>query len=145
AGSLAGLLAVRHPAEPASPRLVAAPLTPRERLTLDTWLGQVRLAEHRPISDPAVMQAAAFAPAPAASPTDRRHPGPLPASIAIQTPPQAAGAKLPGPPPGNRFKHLLESAANPPQLPPPREPQGVIFPNDVPPVEAVEAPLRSGQ
>jgi hypothetical protein len=37
-----------------------------------------------------------------------------------------------GPQP-NRFKALLDSASNPPQLPPPREPQGVIFPKDVPP------------
>lgn len=35
----------------------------------------------------------------------------------------------------NRFKALLDSAANPPQLPPPQEPQGVIFPKDAPPEE----------
>jgi hypothetical protein len=38
-------------------------------------------------------------------------------------------------PPLNRFQALLDAAANPPQLPPPQEPQGVIFPKDVPPAE----------
>ena len=46
---------------------------------------------------------------------------------------QQVGA-VEGPQP-NRFKALLDSAANPPQLPPPQEPQGVIFPKDVPPEE----------
>ena len=108
-GKLASLLAVQHPAVPASPRLVAAPLSPRERTTLDTWLTSVRIAEHR-INDPAVQQVSAVAE--------------VPQSVA----PAAA-------PPPNRFKALLDSAANPPQFPPPQEPQGVIFPNDTPPVD----------
>ncbi len=109
AGRLAALLAVQHPAQPASPRLVAAPLSPQERVNLDTWLGHVRIAEHRTISDPAVMQASAIAPAQPAGP--------------------------PVPPPRNPFKDLLDSAANPPELPPPQEPKGVIFPPDVPPAD----------
>jgi hypothetical protein len=148
AGSLASLLAVQHPPRPASTRLVAAPLTPRERLTLDTWLARVRFVEQRTISDPAVMQAGAFMPAADAikSPAQPKAPGPLPASIAIQTPPQTAPAPLPRPTTGNRFKDLLESAANPPQLPPPQEPRGMIFPNDTPPAEEAEdAPLRRGR
>ena len=108
-GKLASLLAVQHPAVPASPRLVAAPLSPRERTTLDTWLTSVRIAEHR-IKDPAVQQVSAVAE--------------VPQSVA----PAAA-------PPPNRFKALLDSAANPPQFPPPQEPQSVIFPNDTPPVD----------
>ena len=93
------LLASRHPASSATQTLVAAPLTPQERTTLDRWLASVRATERR-VFDPAVRQVAAEEPA------------------------------LPHP---NRFKALLDSAANPPQLPPPQEPQGVIFPKDVPP------------
>lgn len=96
---LAGFLAAGHPAKPASPRLVAAPLSPQERINLERWLSGVRLAEARTIRDPAVQQATASAP------------------VA---------------PPANRFKAMLEAAANPPELPPPVEPQGVIFPKDVP-------------
>ena len=44
-------------------------------------------------------------------------------------------AEEPALPQPNRFKALLDSAANPPQLPPPQEPRGVIFPKDVPPEE----------
>lgn len=108
AGKIAALLAVQHPAKPASSRLVAAPLSPRERATLDSWLAAVRIAERR-ITDPAVMQVSALAPPP--------------------------GPENPPPPPRNPFKDLLESAANPPELPPPQEPKGVIFPNDVPPAD----------
>jgi hypothetical protein len=35
----------------------------------------------------------------------------------------------------NRLRSLLDAAANPPPLPPPQEPQGVIFGKDVPPEE----------
>lgn len=97
-GGLARLLADGHPAAPASSRLVAAPLSPQERITLDRWLQDVRLAERR-IADPNVRQAAHTAP------TD---------------------------PPPNRFRRLLESAADPPRFPPPEEPRGVIFPPDAP-------------
>ncbi len=99
---LAALLAAGHPAKPTSPRLVAAPLSPQERLNLGRWLGGVRLAEARTIRDPAVQQASA--------------------------------SQQPLAPP-NRFKAMLEAAANPPEFPPPEEPKGVIFPQDVPPGE----------
>jgi len=96
---LAALLAAGHPAQPASPRLVAAPLSPQERINLERWLGGVRLAEPRTIRDPGVQQASATEPAP----------------------------------PPNRFKAMLEAAANPQQFPEPEEPKGVIFPKDVSP------------
>jgi hypothetical protein len=92
AAKLAALLAAGHPAKPASPRLMAAPLSPQERIS------------RGPIVDHAVQQATAIGPAPP-----------------------------PAPPQPNRFKALLDSGANPPELPPPEEPKGVIFPRDVPP------------
>jgi hypothetical protein len=95
---LAALLAAGHPAKPASPQLVAAPLSPQERINLERWLSGVRLTE-RVIADPAVRQASATEP---------------------------VG------PPANRFKAMLEAAANPPVFPEPAEPQGVIFPKDKP-------------
>jgi hypothetical protein len=45
---------------------------------------------------------------------------------------QAGGATAVAPPP-NRFRDLLEQAADPPALPPPEEPRGIIFPRDKPP------------
>jgi hypothetical protein len=99
AGKLALLLASRHPESAKIPSLVAPPLSPQERATLDGWLASVKATE-RVVMDPAVQQ---------------------------------VGATTPSQP--NRFKELLDSAANPPQLPPPQEPQGVIFPKDVPPEE----------
>jgi hypothetical protein len=96
AGTLATLLASRHPESAKLPALVAPPLSPQERATLDGWLASVKATE-RVVMDPAVQPAGAV------------------------TAPQP-----------NRFKELLESAANPPQLPPPQEPQGVIFPKDRP-------------
>lgn len=41
--------------------------------------------------------------------------------------PQASAAPAP-----NRFRAMLDAAANPPQLPPPREPQGIILGKDSP-------------
>ncbi len=99
AGKLALLLASRHPETVKLSTLVAPPLSPQERATLDNWLANVRATE-RVVMDPDVQPVNAV------------------------TPPQT-----------NRFKALLDSAANPPQLPPPQEPQGVIFPKDVPPEE----------
>lgn len=104
ATKLAALLAAGHPAKPASPRLVAAPLSPPERISLERWLTGVRQAGRGPIVDHAVHQATA-------------------------TTPDAA------PPTTNRFKALLDTAANPPEFPPPEEPRGVIFPKDAPPAE----------
>jgi hypothetical protein len=100
ATKLAALLAAGHPAKPASPRLVAAPLSPQERMSLERWLAGVRQSGRGPIVDYAVQQATATAP--------------------VATPPAA-----------NRFKALLDTAANPPEFPPPEEPKGVIFPKDV--------------
>jgi hypothetical protein len=99
AGTLAMLLASRHPTSAKLPSLVAPPLSTQERATLDGWLASVKAHEHV-VVDPAVQQVGA---------------------VEEQQP--------------NRFKALLDSAANPPQLPPPQEPQGVIFPKDVPPEE----------
>jgi hypothetical protein len=50
---------------------------------------------------------------------------------------QPAAATAPAAPPTaqNHFKALLDTATNPPEFPPPEEPQGVIFPKDVPPAE----------
>lgn len=81
----------------------AAPLTTSERVTLDRWLAEVREAERR---------------------VAHVDSGVVPASAEMPEPvPQAP----------NRFRALLDAAANPPELPPPEEPKGVIFKNDVPP------------
>lgn len=100
ATSLVAMLAVGHPAEPASPRLAAKPLSPGERITLERWLTLVKATERPVIGDPAIRQASATA---------------------------AAGRR-----PANRFRAMLDAAANPPQFPEPQEPQGVIFPKDQP-------------
>lgn len=104
AAKLAALLAAGHPTKPVSRRLVAAPLSTQERISLERWLAQVRQAGRGPFVDPAV---------------------------------QPATATMPAPPPSapNRFKALLDTAANPPEFPPPEEPKGVIFPKDVPPAD----------
>jgi hypothetical protein len=106
AAKLAALLAAGHPAKPVNPRLVAAPLSPQERISLERWLVGVRQSGRGPIVDYAVQQVTATVPA---------HPAPPPAP--------------------NRFKALLDTAANPPDFPPPEEPKGVIFPRDAPPAE----------
>lgn len=49
--------------------------------------------------------------------------------------PASAEDPEPAAPRPNRLRALLDSAANPPNLPPPAEPQGVIFKNDQPPDE----------
>lgn len=49
--------------------------------------------------------------------------------------PASAEGPGPTPPRSNRLRALLESAANPVELPPPREPEGVIFGKDAPPDE----------
>ena len=105
ARSLAALLAAGHPRTAASPTRRAPPLTTPERISLDRWLAEVRAAE------------AAATPA---------NPGVVQASAEIAAPPD---------PRPNRLRALLDAAANPPPLPPPEEPRGVIFKNDVPPEE----------
>lgn len=49
--------------------------------------------------------------------------------------PVNAELPAPAPPPPNRLRVLLDAAANPPVLPPPEQPRGVIFKNDDPPAE----------
>lgn len=96
---LVATLAVRHPASAGTRGTVAAPLSSRERITLETWLEAVRSFEPPRRFDPAVT-------------------------------PAAHTAAEPAPPRPNRLRDLLDAAANPPQLPPPQEPQGVIFKPD---------------
>ena len=99
---LAALLAAGHPSTRVPPSRRAAPLTGSERVTLDRWLAAVREVEW---------------------------------SEAIVDPavvPAAAEVEVPRPEPPNRFRALLDAAANPPELPPPQEPQGLIFKNEVP-------------
>ena len=96
---LVAALAVRHPATAAKGAIVAAPLSARERLTLEQWLAAVRVVEPPRRFDPAV----------------------TPATATVAEP---SAAKP------NRFRELLDTAANPPQLPPPQQPQGVIFKPD---------------
>lgn len=44
-----------------------------------------------------------------------------------------AASETPADPPPNRLRELLDTAANPPEFPPPEEPRGLIFPSDVNP------------
>jgi hypothetical protein len=99
---LVRMLAATHPAKAGRSRIAAAPLTASERRTIETWLADVRLTEARVHRDPDVMPASATLPA-------------LP---------------TPEPPQPNRLRDLLDSASNPPQLEPPRDPSGVIFRRD---------------
>jgi hypothetical protein len=103
--ALTAMLAAGHPTKVRPRSRRAAPLSPSERLTLDRWLTQVRAAE----------LAAAHA-----------DPGVVQASAEMTEPATAQP---------NRFRAMLDAAANPPALPPPQEPQGVIFKNDEPPAE----------
>ncbi|MFM9023830.1 MAG: hypothetical protein ACKON7_00560 [Planctomycetaceae bacterium] len=105
ARSLAAMLAEGHPQTRGAKARRAAPLTTPERISLDRWLAEVRAVEA------------------AAPPAD---PGDVPASAELAAPPD---------PRPNRFRALLDAAANPPPLPPPEEPRGVIFKNDAPPEE----------
>ena len=94
---LVTLLAGKHPTAPSKTGLAAAPLTARERVTIESWLAAVRSAETGHRFDPAVQQAAAHV-----DPTPQRNP----------------------------FRDLLTAAASPTELPPPSDPQGVIFKKD---------------
>lgn len=113
-GSPAALLttiSARHPASSTGSSLAMTPLTTTERATLEQWLSA---AAGRPEA------IAARAPA-AASSTAR------------------AGAPDAAPqPPVNRFRAMLDAAANPPTLPPPQAPQGLILGKD-----GEEPPARS--
>lgn len=59
---LVSLLSVKHPAKPTKSRLAAAPLTASERLTIESWLAAVKVAESGRRRDPAVRQVSAEAP-----------------------------------------------------------------------------------
>ncbi len=96
---LVATLSVKHPTTAGRNGLVASPLSPQERTTLEGWLAAVRAADRPGMFDPAV----------------------TPASATIAEP------QAPKP---NRFRNLLDAAANPPQLPPPQEPPGIIFKRD---------------
>lgn len=105
----------RHPDTVASARVRLAPVTPRERAVLERWLVAAlgtaspshTAASHAP-TNAAVVGASAVPPAAAA-----------PAAAASRHPLAA-----------NRFSLMLEAAANPPPLPPPEEPQGIILGRD---------------
>ena len=94
---LVTLLSIRHPAETTKSRLAAAPLTTSERITIESWLAAVKMAETGRRHAPAVRQVSAEAPV------------------------------VPQP---NPFRHLLDTAANPPAFEEPQEPNGVIFKKD---------------
>jgi hypothetical protein len=53
------LLSERHPTEPSTSRLAAAPLTAGERITIESWLAVVRTAETGRRYNPAVRQVSA--------------------------------------------------------------------------------------
>lgn len=106
-GSPAALLATisaRHPASAGASSLVMTPLTTTERATLEQWL---TAAAGRP-------EAIAARPPAAVPPT------------ALSGPQRATPAQ----PPVNRFRAMLDAAANPPTLPPPQAPQGLILGKD---------------
>ena len=101
-------------------------LSSRERQLLEAWLTlslpPTASGSASPVSRPAAVQPASF---------------------------DAPVAAAPQPATPNRFRRLLEQAANPPQLPPPRAPRGLnldaLLPDDFPPLppvatEATEKP-----
>jgi hypothetical protein len=96
----------RHPVAATAGGLTLAPLTARERATLELWLAAARGDAAR--GGRATSTDAGLAATPPALP----RPGPSP------------------PPRPNRFRAILEAAANPLPLPPPQEPQGVILGRD---------------
>lgn len=93
----------RHPAGAAATSLQLAPLTPQERATLERWLAA---ATGKAAGSETMATAIAAKP-----PT---------ASAAAATQPVVA-------PRPNRFRAMLEAAANPLPLPAPQEPQGIIL------------------
>jgi hypothetical protein len=109
-GSPASLLATisaRHPASAGGSSLVMTPLTTAERATLEQWL---TAAAGRP---------EAVATRPSAG-----------ASSAASATRRGAANSASAQPPVNRFRAMLDAAANPPLLPPPQPPQGLILGKD---------------
>ncbi|MFM1997849.1 MAG: hypothetical protein RLZZ111_2236 [Planctomycetota bacterium] len=102
--SLLATISARHPASATGSSLVMTPLTTAERAGLEQWL-----------------TAAAGRPEAIAA----RQPSPPPSTAR----PNAATA-TPTQSPVNRFRAMLDTAANPPTLPPPQAPQGLILGKD---------------
>ena len=95
-----------HPGPTPTKRLAMTPLTPRERATLESWIVAYRAARPLPTHAAAARRDAEVRPAAYEEPATPARP--------------------------NRFRDLLEAAANPPPLPPPQEPQGLILGTDEP-------------
>ena len=94
--SLLALISARHPASASLHARTASPLSPQERLILETWLKAA--LDHNPFAQRhAVVQAS------------------------------ASETLIPSLPTPNRFRAMLDAAANPLPLPLPREPQGLIL------------------
>lgn len=106
---LSAFLAADHPQPRGGSSRRTTALTTPERATLDRWLADVRTAEQP------------------AAPTTTRDLDVVPASAEVDV---ANTAPQP-----NRFRALLDAAANAPELPPPEEPRGLIFKSDEPPAE----------
>jgi len=94
--SILAMISARHPASASLHARTASPLSPQERLILETWLKSA-LDHNRFAPRHAVVQASA---------SETLIPP-------LQTP--------------NRFRAMLDAAANPLPLPLPREPQGIIL------------------
>ena len=145
----------RHPAEPGSSRLSLAPLTPPERAVLERWL--IASAERRgpprllPQAEPDSLAIdKEKPPTPEPRPADRNAP-PRESATGLKpvtgTETDEPGTKSPQPSPRNppqnstssprradaapqrpnRFRALIDSAANPLPLPPPETPRGVLL------------------
>jgi len=111
-GNATALLATvsrRHPAGASSTPHQLAPLTAQERAILERWI----IAAGGTADDVDVERA--------------RHPGT--AAAAIVTSASSATKTTSGTSP-NRFRAMLEAAANPLPLPPPQEPKGILLGKD---------------
>ena len=149
AGSAASFLttiSARHPVSGSS-RHKLVPLTTAERAVLERWIAAATGRRPAPFSPAnasplaaagarSVTVAAATGPAtaPAAeSAAPDRPPSPPSdaddtASAAVANEPPAKGKGKPtAAVRPNRFRALLDAAANPPPLPPPQEPQGILL------------------
>jgi hypothetical protein len=110
--ALVKLLSVKHPAKTTKSRLTAAPLTASERLTIESWLAAVKLAESGR-HDPAVRQVSAEAPVP--SPRN-------PFRDLLDTAANPPALEEPKEPGGSIFKNDDGVAPEPPLTPSPPEP-----------------------
>lgn len=110
---LVKLLSVKHPAKTTKSRLAAAPLTASERLTIESWLAAVKLAESGRRHDPAVRQVSAEAPVP---------PPRNPFRDLLDTAANPPALEEPKEPGGAIFKNDDGMAPEPPPTPSPPEP-----------------------